>query len=172
VYFTHVLHLNERITEAMLYGRESHDESIITPIIAKIKASKVLRNVELISNKLKLKGKIDYLIITKFNELIPIEIKWSELEHGTVKRDHKLQLAAYSLMIEENFNKIVKRAIVYYTRIKKLITIPIDENIKNEVKHIMNEISKIVSNEEIPKVIKPKHCINCGFRVYCRQESF
>ncbi len=151
----------------MLYGKEFHDESIISPIIVKTKASKVIKNVELISNKLKLRGKIDYLIITKFGELIPVEIKWSELEHGTVKRDHKLQLAAYSLMIEENFNKVVKRAIIYYTRIKKLITIPIDEDMKNEVKRIISEINKIISNEEIPKVVKSKHCVNCGFKNYC-----
>ena len=171
VYFTHVLHLNERITEAMLYGSESHDESIVAPVAAKLKASKIIRSLELTSSRLRLRGKLDYLLITKFGELIPVEVKWAEPLGGSIKRDHKLQLASYALMIEENFGKTVKRAVVYYTRARKLLTVPLDENVKNEARRILNAIDNIISNEEQPKTAKSKHCVNCGFKEYCKPEN-
>ncbi|MEM1560179.1 MAG: CRISPR-associated protein Cas4 [Ignisphaera sp.] len=169
VYFTHVLHLEERITESMIYGAESHDESIITPIAASLKASKIIRGLELVSDKLKVRGKLDYLVITKYGELIPVEVKWAEPERGVAKRDHKLQLATYALMLEETFGKPVKRVIAYYTRVGKLISIPLDESVKKQVKHILASMERIVSMEEQPKsAIKPSRCINCGFKSYCR----
>lgn len=168
VYFTHVLHLQERTTEAMLYGSESHDESVIAPVAAKLKASKVIRDLELVSDKLRLRGKLDYLIVTKFNEFIPVEVKWTEPMGEAVKRDHRLQLASYALMVEENFGRAVKRAVVYYTRAKKLISTTLDEDVKNEAKHTLESINRIISEEELPKAAKHRRCTNCGFKEYCK----
>ncbi|MEM1558347.1 MAG: CRISPR-associated protein Cas4 [Thermoproteota archaeon] len=168
VYFTHVLHLQERTTEAMLYGSESHDESVIAPVAAKLKASKVIRDLELVSGKLKLRGKLDYLIVTKFNELIPVEVKWTEPMCEAVKRDHRLQLASYALMVEENFGRTVKRALVYYTRAKKLVSTTLDEDVKNEAKRTLESINRIVSGEELPEAAKHRRCISCGFKEYCK----
>ncbi|MBS7612587.1 CRISPR-associated protein Cas4 [Candidatus Bathyarchaeota archaeon] len=168
VYFTHVLHLQERTTEAMLYGSESHDESVIAPVAARLRASKIIRDLELVSDRLKLRGKLDYLIVTKFNELIPVEVKWTEPIGEAVKRDHRLQLASYALMVEENFGRTVKRAVVYYTRAKKLLSTPLDEDIKNEAKRTLKSIFHMISEEELPKAVKHKRCINCGFKDYCK----
>lgn len=172
VYFTHVLHLEERVTEAMTYGMEYHDESVVAPIAASLKASKIIRGLELISDKLKLKGKLDYLIITRYGELVPVEVKWAEPEKEAAKRDHKLQLASYALMVEEALGKPVKRAVVYYTRTHKLVSVPIDEALKKYTKRILASIERIVSAEEPPKLVaKPSRCENCGFKQYCKPEG-
>lgn len=173
VFFTHVLHLQERVTEAMIYGVESHDESVIAPIATSLKASKIIRGLELISDKLKLRGKLDYLVVTKYGELIPVEVKWAEPEGGAAKRDHKLQLASYALMVEEAFGKSVKRAVVYYTRARKLTYIPMDESLKKHVRYILASMERIASKEEVPRpMVKPSRCINCGFKHYCRPETY
>jgi len=169
VWFTHVLHLHEPVTEAMELGSEEHDERFITPLIKSLKAVKVLRNVELESEKLKLRGKVDYVLITRFGEHVPIEVKWAEpARGGGPKRDHKLQLAAYALMIEELTDKSVKRAAIYYARVSKIVVFPLDEHEKREARRIIKRIHEMVETGKEPTVRVPKsRCINCGFRRYC-----
>ncbi|RLF14408.1 MAG: CRISPR-associated protein Cas4 [Thermoprotei archaeon] len=169
VYFTHVLHLHERLTEAMEAGREAHDESMIAPLIPKLKASKVLKVPELASEGLRLKGKPDYIIVTKHGEYIPIEVKWAEpTKEGGVKRDHKLQLAAYALLIEDAFKVTVKRAAVHYTRANKLYIIPITPDLKREARNTIQDIHRIILSEEPPAPTRDlRKCENCGFKQYC-----
>lgn len=167
IYVSRVLHLEERTTDYMEFGREKHDKSIIAPLIASLKASRVLEDVEMESQRLKMRGKIDYIIVTKFNEYVPAEIKWAEAPQS-VKRDHALQMATYSLLIEENFNTVVKRGAVYYLRSKNIRVLSITDDLKKEVMSIIKKMSEIIDNEVEPevKVIKSK-CMNCGFRNYC-----
>ncbi|NHV99471.1 MAG: CRISPR-associated protein Cas4 [Thaumarchaeota archaeon] len=167
IYISRVLHLEERTTDYMEFGREKHDKSIIAPLIASLKASRVLEDVEMESQRLKMRGKIDYIIVTKFNEYVPAEIKWAEASQS-VKRDHALQMATYSLLIEENFNTVVKRGAVYYLRSKNICVLSISEDLKKEAKSIIKKISEIIDNELEPevKVIKSR-CMNCGFKNYC-----
>jgi len=169
VYFTHVLHLHERITEAMLYGAESHDEAVVSSIAVKLEAQRIIRRVDLTSERLKLKGRLDYLVVTRFGELVPVEFKWSETEGGSIKRDHKLQLASYALMVEEAYGRPVKRVAVYYTRSSKIVVIPLDADVKNQVKRILDSMERITLSEDPPKhKPRPGRCVNCGFKAYCR----
>jgi len=169
VYFTHALHLDERVTEAMEEGSTQHDEATIAPLIAKLKALKVLKGVELASSKLKVRGRPDYIIVTRHHEYIPVEVKWAEpTPTGQVKHDHKLQLAAYAILIEENYNTVVKRAAIHYTRASKTLTIPITHDLKQQAIRTINEIHRVIGSEQPPPPLKDRDkCRNCGFKQYC-----
>lgn len=168
VFITHCLHLAEKETEAMKLGREEHDERAITPILRLTKASKLLRSVELHSSRLGVSGKVDYVVITRYNEVIPIEVKWAESPSGAIKWDHKLQLATYALLLEDKFGKPVKRCFVYYSRSKKLIELIVGEGLKRLAKKVIEHIHRIAAGEEepIPRVPLSK-CVNCGYLAYC-----
>jgi CRISPR-associated exonuclease Cas4 len=171
VYFTRVLHLHERITESMLYGAESHDEAVVSSIAVKLGAQRIIRGVELTSDRLKLRGRLDYLIVTRFGELVPVEFKWSETEDGSIKRDHKLQLASYALMVEEAYGRPVKRIVVYYERSSKIVVVPLDADVKKQVKRILDSMERITLSEDPPKhKPRPTRCLNCGFKAYCKPE--
>ncbi|MEM1547002.1 MAG: CRISPR-associated protein Cas4, partial [Candidatus Methanomethylicia archaeon] len=113
-YYNNVLHIYERVTETMELGKEIHDEGFLSHLIPKLKAVKVLRNIELTSGRLGLTGKVDYVFVTRFNEYVPADAKWSDPEFGGAQRHHKAQLAAYSILIEEVYRTVVKRAVIYY----------------------------------------------------------
>ncbi|MEM2195367.1 MAG: hypothetical protein QW803_13025 [Candidatus Methanomethylicia archaeon] len=51
-YYNNVLHIYERVTETMELGKEIHDEGFLSHLIPKLKAVKVLRNIELTSGRL------------------------------------------------------------------------------------------------------------------------
>lgn len=174
VYFTKVLHLMERPTEFMMLGKEEHKERVVAPALALVKAEKLLRNIELKSEKMNLEGKLDYLIITKKGEHIPIDVKWTELKKNEkAKVDHKLQMAAYSLLVEEKFNVIVKRFILYYVRAKRLLMIPFSPDLRKAVKKVINEILDIIRLEEFPIINQSKFkCANCGYAQWCLSTEF
>lgn len=167
IYYTHVLHLDERITDAMEIGKEEHDESILAPVIANVKGKRVIKEPFIVNETLRIVGKPDYIIETKLGELIPVEIKYSSAEKY-VKSDHKLQLAIYALLIEEEYKKIVKRAIVYYLLSKKIMKVDISSSLKRDAINAIKVAYKIIENEEFPKVKQPKSkCVNCGYFRYC-----
>ncbi len=168
VYYKNLLHIYERTTEPMMLGKEVHDEQQITHLIPLLKVTKVLKNVELVSKRLKLSGKVDYILVTKFNEYIPVDMKWSELRHGTAQKHHKMQLTAYSLLIEEAYKTTVKRAVIYYSRARKTIIIPITDSLKAQTKEIIENIYRILETNLEPKVpyIAAK-CKSCNYLRYC-----
>ncbi|RLF09484.1 MAG: CRISPR-associated protein Cas4 [Thermoprotei archaeon] len=169
VYFTHVLHLKERITEAMQYGKEHHEDPPLAPLMPKLKPKHVIKNVELTSSKLKLMGKVDTIVVTKHGEYIPVEVKWSEPRQGKPRRQHKAQLIAYALLIEENYSTTVKRAVIYYSRAGRLIEMPITSQDKRQVKRMIKQIYQVIRSEEMPEVkFKPKQCVDCGYKCYCQ----
>lgn len=169
IFITHVLHLEEAQSEAMEMGLTCHDERMITPLLALLKASKVLRDVELSSGRLGLVGKLDYLIVSRFGEYVPVEVKYAESDRGAAKWDHRLQLAAYALLVEERFAASVKRGYVYYLRDGKLVGVLLDEGLKRLAEKTVREIYEIITSGREPEVrMYFKKCINCGYRNYCR----
>lgn len=170
IYFTHVLHIEERITEAMEYGKELHKEEYILPVIAKIKPVKIIKNPELVSSKLKVSGKPDFILVTRFREYIPVEVKWSEEEFkGQARKDHKLQLATYALLIDEKYSTNVKRGYIYYVRSGRIVEVHIPYSLKKTAIKTIRKIYSIVAEEKEPEVrISREKCANCGWRKWCK----
>jgi len=172
VYITHVLHCDEVVSEAMEMGLEKHEASYIAPLIARLKPVKIFRELKLDSDRLKLSGVVDYLLITSLDEYVVAEVKWSESARGGVKFDHKLQLAAYALLVEENFGRDVKRGFVYYRVDGKILEVFLSGRLKEFVERIIEEIHKIILDEKAPPVkVTEARCMNCGFRRYCKPSA-
>lgn len=169
VFITHVLHLEEAKTEAMQLGVEEHDASIVAPIVSRLKATKVLRNVTLVSERLGLVGRLDFLLLTRFGEYVPVEVKWSEAEGGWVKWDHKLQLTAYALLVEESFRTTVKRCFAYYLRDRRVMEVTLNDGLKRLTVKTISSIHEMIEKEVDPGVKVPvSKCRNCGYKAYCR----
>ena len=169
-YFVHVLHLKERVTEAMEYGREVHEQAPLELITSRLKPVKVLRNLELVDRQLRLKGKVDTLVVTAAGEYVPFEVKWSDPDpSGGAQPHHKAQMAAYAMLVDRAFNTTVKRAIIYYARAGKLVQVPITHQLKKHVKEMVEQIAQLVKSEEEPLVKQsPSKCVNCGYQAVCQ----
>jgi len=172
VYYVNVLHIYERTTEAMELGREIHDEKLLKHLIPTLKVVKVLRDVEITSRKLKLTGKIDYVFVTKFNEYIPADMKWSDPEYGVAQKQHRIQIAAYGLLIEDAYSVVVKRGFIHYLRAGRTVAVPITDSLKEEVKEAVKRIYEMIRSGEEPKIrVNMKKCENCNYKAYCKAEA-
>ncbi len=179
VYFERVLHAKPVFGSQQEEGGEKHEEYVRKELRRKdavyyspdfIGAQKLLF-VNLISPKLGLTGQLDCIIKTVKGEFIPVDYKNMGSNHGKVWMDHKYQLVAYALLVEERYNTIVKRMFVNYIPEKLILEVEITPTMKTHVKRVIGHIKRIISDEKLPPIRVAKHkCTGgCGYRTLCKR---
>lgn len=177
IYFERVLHAKPLLGSQQKEGGEKHKEYVIKELRRKdaifyspdfIGAKKFLF-IPLCSVKLGIQGILDLLIKTKEGEYIPVDYKMMETNRGKPWMDHKYQLAAYALLIEDSFKRLVKRGFINYVPEKEIIKIEISPAMKVHVKRVIGHIKKIVSEEKPPlKRATARKCTGgCGYKHLC-----
>jgi CRISPR-associated exonuclease Cas4 len=116
------------------------------------------------STALGLAGKLDLLIMTA-DACYPVDFKDTE---GGVRYNHRIQLAAYAMLVEENLGQPVQRAFVYLVPSRQLVSIGAGEKEREEVKRAVAAIRSAIAREEMPAPTPVRaRCIACEFRNYC-----
>ena len=109
------------------------------------KAEKLLLR-SLSSDKLGLQGAIDCIIKTEAGEYVPVDYK------GRVWVDHKYQLTAYAMLIEENYQTRVRRGFINYLPEKRVIQLEVPPAMKIHVKRILGHIKSMITQERLPPI--------------------
>jgi CRISPR-associated protein Cas4 len=118
---------------------------------------KYLSEYKISSKELGITGRIDRVILG--DEIIPVEFKNKE----KVFESDKLQLAAYSLLLEQEFKKKVNRAFIENNQGNEEIDC---EPFKSKVLEIIEKIKNI--EQEIPPMQDNfKKCASCPFKEVC-----
>jgi CRISPR-associated exonuclease Cas4 len=177
VYYSSVLKADVKLSSQQWEGRVIHDEIYKKDkrrvgSIVKIKeflGAKKLFGLNLESEKLRLRGTLDCLII-KDNEHIPVDYKSMKSNKKKVWLDHKVQIAAYSLLVEEEFLTTVKRAFVYYEPEGLAVKVAITPSLRRLTSMIIKEVLKIKEEEYMPKrTIDERKCKGgCGYLWICK----
>ncbi len=116
------------------------------------------------SARLGLSGKLDLLILTP-EACYPVDFKDTE---GGVRRNHRLQLAAYALLAEEAFNRPAPEGFIYLVPQKEVVRIPLGEADRAEVVRAVGEIRRMVAEERLPEPTPVRaRCEVCEYRNYC-----
>uniref|UniRef100_A0A7J2TG18 CRISPR-associated exonuclease Cas4 n=1 Tax=Archaeoglobus fulgidus TaxID=2234 RepID=A0A7J2TG18_ARCFL len=121
----------------------------------------LLKNLMLESEKYNLKGILDALIVA--NELFPVDIKLSRF--SSVSYAWKMQMTAYSVLVEEKFEKTVKKAFLFLNG--KLREIHITPDDKKNLERILEQIWRLIESENYPPAIKSKKCGYCEMQKFC-----
>jgi CRISPR-associated exonuclease Cas4 len=157
VYFDRVLHATPIFGSQQEEGKESHEDYVAKDLRRKdavyyspefVGAEKLLFST-LSSGDLGLQGNVDLIIKTAKGEFIPVEYKNMRSDNGRVCMNHKYQLVAYALLIEEDFGTIVKRGFVNYIPETLILQFEITPTMKSHVKRVLGHIKRIIKNEEL-----------------------
>lgn len=129
-----------------------------------MKEGERLFGVRLCSKRLGLSGKLDLLIRTP-EACYPVDFKDTE---GRPRQNHRVQLAAYALLVEEAFRVPVPQGFLYLVPRKEVVAVPMAEAEREEVVRILGEIRKIISRELMPDPTPVRaRCETCEYQNYC-----
>ncbi len=132
------------------------------------KATKQFR-VHLLSDRLNLEGVLDCLLTVR-DELIPVDYKQMRSFNGKPWLDHKVQLTAYALLLEDKFDTVVKRGYIYYMPEEKVVKVDVTQRMKNYTKKVINYVEKIIREEQLqPVKVGVSRCLGCGYYWVCRR---
>jgi len=116
------------------------------------------------SDALGLSGKLDLLIVTE-DACYPVDFKDTE---GGVRYNHRVQLAAYALLAEENLARPVRIAFVYLVPSRQLVSVPVGAKEREEVARMVVQMRHVIQQEEMPEPTPVRaRCVACEFRNYC-----
>lgn len=121
-------------------------------------------DVSVQSDALGLTGIIDEVVTTDDGRLIPVDYK---LAH---KAGHhfKVQLAAYSLLLESNLEQPVTYGYLYLIRSRQVEQIRITPRLRQTVMDALQSMHQITNGEQMPSPTTwRQRCPDCEFRRFC-----
>ncbi|MDX2078915.1 MAG: CRISPR-associated protein Cas4 [bacterium] len=156
-------------TSMMDIGKEEHEEEEFRAKRRTLTAYELTEGirefrVHLKSERHHLVGILDEWVKTPTGALYPVEYKFSNAVHDP----HRLQLAAYGLLIQEQFGVSVPHGFIYLIPKKKTVKVPLGEARYAELERIIGQIWEIIEKERMPPPTpdRPK-CVSCEFRRFC-----
>ena len=118
---------------------------------------KIITELKVKSPSLRLKGTVDRVEIYK-NDVVPIELKTGKMAKDGVWPSHRVQVAAYMLLLQERFGMTVSKAIIRYLDHKSSRTVSLNPYMEMEVKEITEKVLRLTASKEIPKPCGRENC--------------
>ncbi len=132
---------------------------------------KIISELRIESDELKLKGIIDQVHVYEA-EYVPYELKTGKMPRDGVWPSHRIQIAAYSLLLQERFKKPIKEGFVVYLDTREKRHIAINPFMKEEVKQLVNDILGMIENYKLPDFCNNENkCRKCGLKQTCYDEE-
>jgi len=179
VYFDRVLHATPVFGSQQEDSKMLHEDYVKKELRRKdavfyssefVGAEKLLFT-SLSSSVLGLQGNVDCIIKTASGEYVPVDYKNMASDRGKVWMDHKYQLVAYGLLVEDHFGVVVRRGFVSYIPEALILQFEVTPTMKSYVKRVLGHIKRIIKEEELPpiRVAKQKCTGGCGHKQTCQQ---
>ena len=121
---------------------------------------KIITELRVNSKKLRLKGVVDRIEVYG-NEYVPVEIKTGRTPSEGVWPDHRMQLAAYMLMLNDKFNVNVKEGLVKYVTTDQTRQIVMNPFMEYEVKTAVNDVFNLIESSDVPGLCGKSYCSVC-----------
>lgn len=121
----------------------------------------------LFSRRYLLTGKPDYLVDDR-RATIPVEVK-STLSPPAPYRSHVLQLAAYCLLVEEEYGQSPPYGIIKYR--DQAYAIEYTDQLRAQLLDVLADMRQDLGADDVcPSHANPNRCRNCGYREGCGEE--
>lgn len=169
VYYTRFLELPRPVTYKMEEGKYQHQRSSELARRRSLRAYGLSEgerhfSVCIHSQRLGLSGLLDMVIDTEL-EVIPVEFKYST---GLLGLNHKYQLTAYALLVEDSWDRPVRRGFVYRIPEKEAVEMVITANMRRHVHGLLDEIRAMLRGGALPRPTPYRQrCVDCEFRRLC-----
>ncbi|MCC6585684.1 MAG: CRISPR-associated protein Cas4 [Bryobacterales bacterium] len=109
-------------------------------------------------------GKLD-LLLEMPAEAAVVEFK---LTSGEVMHNHRLQLGGYSLLVEAETGKTVKRGFVYRIPDGRVFAVAIEDELRTEVRRTLEGMREVTRDGVLPEPTPVRNrCEECEYANFC-----
>ena len=169
-YYTYVVPLARPVTRKMREGQDVHREQGERERRRNLSKYGLKGEVErhedvsIYSARLQLNGRLDMVLVTA-DEAIPVEYKNGR---GPVGLNHRLQLTAAALLVEERWGRPVRRAFVHFVPTGRHTQVEITDALRAKVRDELAAMRAMLETERMPEPTPVVgRCIECEFRRFC-----
>lgn len=169
VYYTYHVSIRRPVTFKMEEGKREHEHVEALEQRRSLRAYGLSEgerhfNVGLHSDRLGLSGRLD-MVIELPHEAVPVDFKNAP---GPAPLNHKYQLAAYALLIEERWRKPVRRGFIYFVPDKRAQELALSPSIRRFTLGRVDRARKTVLGDGLPPPTRHRgRCRECEFRLFC-----
>jgi len=127
---------------------------------------KTVRGLRIHSYRLGVVGRAD--VVEFHAEIVPVEFK-----SGRPKDDisDKVQLCAQALCLEEMLNTKISRGAFFYGRIRRRVSVEIDNSLRSQTESIIASVHELVSKRLIPPARYTEKCKHCSLESICMPKA-
>jgi CRISPR-associated exonuclease Cas4 len=168
-YWTYLVPIDKKLPLKVEYGAADH------ALLAHLEARRTLRaygltegqrrfHVRITSSQLGLTGVLDALLETA-EERIPVEYKDTL---GGVRLNHRVQLAAYAMLLRELPGPPVRRGMVFIIPEQRVVSVRLDGSLDRVVRRSLEEMRSALATEALPPPAdRWAKCRDCEFLRFC-----
>lgn len=129
-------------------------------------------SVYLSSHAEKLTGRID-LLEESDDRVVPVEVKRGKSPPDEPWLDHKVQLCAYALLLEDNGYGPIKYGEMYYAESNKRVPVRITEQLKVLTReNIRNALAASLKENPPPPLQDSRKCMGCSLSPVCLPDEY
>ena len=132
---------------------------------------KIKSEYKISDESLDISGKIDQVWVYP-DSVVPIEIKSGSAPKEGAWDNHKIQLAAYALLLESKFQTSISFGYVKYVDHGISRRIEINAFLKDQVKDLAKSVRDLIDSKKIPKKVSNLNkCEKCGLKKICYSDD-
>ena len=118
---------------------------------------KILTEFPLRSELLKLKGKVDRVELRQ-NSVMPVELKTGKIAREGVWPQHRVQAAAYMMLLAERFSLPAGKAMIRYLDYGETRQVVLNPYMELEVRELSEKTAQLLSGEKEPAPCSRERC--------------
>jgi CRISPR-associated exonuclease Cas4 len=123
-----------------------------------------LFEVRLASPTLELRGIVDEVVLTDTGLVIPVDYKMAK----SLGQNHRVQLMAYAMLLEEQFGAAISEGYVYLIPKRQTVKVKLKPELRQTVLTMLVELRQMIAQEAMPAPTSvPNQCVACEFRRFC-----
>lgn len=116
------------------------------------------------SPRLGLSGRVDLLIETA-DGMFPVDFKDTT---APIRHNHRVQLCAYAILIEETFRRPVRVGFIYRVPRSDVAEVEMSLELRTETEETIQAIRTLIRSECMPEATPVRaRCTDCEYRNYC-----
>ncbi len=123
------------------------------------------------NDEIGLKGVIDELEVYE-KYFVPVELKTGKSPMNGVWPGHKIQVAAYAMLIEAQFGVLIEKGVIRYLDSNQSRDVVMNPFLKEEVMELIKKVNELLKSPKLPEYADNENkCTNCDLKDFCYDEE-